>query len=137
MSGKITLITPPDFYENSNTSVLFAHISDQEQEIISRWLAESDFVNNMNFYVYSGEVNVSWFLYALNRCEYKYINIDCVNYITQALSGYALGKSDTYYKTTDTNLSAVYSHINGNRVNRVEEFLESILGAKTTNQSQL
>jgi len=72
----------------------------------------------------------------LNRCEYKYINIDCVNFITQALSGYALGKSDTYYQTTDKNLSAVYSHINGNRVDRVEDFLESILGAKT-NQPQL
>ena len=136
MSGKITLITPPDFFENSNTSVLFAHISDDEQEVISRWLAKSDFANNINFYVYSGEVNVSWFLYALNRCEYKYINIDCVNFITQALSGYALGKSDTYYQTTDKNLSAVYSHINGNRVDRVEDFLESILGAKTS-QPQL
>jgi hypothetical protein len=134
MPGKITLITPPDFFENSNTSVLFAHISDEEQDVISRWLADSDFANNINFYVYSGEVNVSWFLYALSRCEYKYINIDCVNYITQALSGYALGKSDTYYKTKDTNLSAIYSHINGNRVDRVEDFLESILGVKT-NQS--
>lgn len=131
MPGKITLITPPDFFENSNTSVLFAHISNEEQDVISRWLADSDFANNINFYVYSGEVNVSWFLYALSRCEYKYINIDCVNYITQALSGYALGKSDTYYKTKDTNLSAIYSHINGNRVDRVEDFLESILGAKT------
>ena len=134
MPGKITLITPPDFFENSNTSVLFAHISDEEQDVISRWLADSDFANNINFYVYSGEVNVSWFLYALSRCEYKYINIDCVNYITQALSGYALGKSDTYYKTKDTNLSAIYSHINGNRVDRVEDFLESIQGVKT-NQS--
>lgn len=131
MPGKITLITPPDFFENSNTSVLFAHISNEEQDVISCWLADSDFANNINFYVYSGEVNVSWFLYALSRCEYKYINIDCVNYITQALSGYALGKSDTYYKTKDTNLSAIYSHINGNRVDRVEDFLESILGAKT------
>ena len=136
MPGKITLITPPDFFENSNTSVLFAHISNEEQDVISRWLADSDFANNINFYVYSGEVNVSWFLYALSRCEYKYINIDCVHYITQALSGYALGKSDTYYKTKDTNLSAIYSHINGNRVDRVEDFLESILGAKTS-QPQL
>ena len=137
MSGKITLITPPDFYENSNTSVLFAHISDQEQEIISRWLAESDFVNNMNFYVYSGEVNVSWFLYALNRCEYKYINIDHVNYITQDLGGYILGKSGVYYRTDDVNLGAVLSHINNNRVESVEIFLESILGDQTNSTQEL
>ena len=98
MQGKITLITPPDIFENSNTSVLFSHITDEEQDTISKWLSTSDFNEDINFYVYSGEPNVSWFLYAMNRCEYKYINIDCVNYITQALSGYALTRNGTFYK---------------------------------------
>lgn len=137
MSGKITLITPPDIFENSNPSVLFIHIDDNEQDVISKWLAAADLKQDINFYVYSGEVNVSWFLYALSRCEYKYINIDCVNYITQSLSGYALGKSGTFYKTKDENLAGVYSHINSNRVNQVEQFLESILGAKTSDEPQL
>jgi len=137
MSGKITLITPPDFFENSNPSVLFIHISDEEQDVISKWLGQSDFKTDINFYVYAGETNVSWFLYALSRCEYKYINIDCVNFITQALSGYALGKSGTFYKTNNENLAGVYSHINSNRVSQVEQFLESILGAKTSNEPQL
>ena len=135
MSGKITLITPPDIFENSNPSILFVHIDDKEQDIISKWLSNADLRHDINFYVYSGEVNVSWFLYALSRCEYKYINIDCVNYITHAISGYALSKSGTFYKTTDENLAGVYSHINSNRVNQVEQFLESILGAKTSNKS--
>ena len=129
MSGKITLITPPDFFENSNPSVLFVHISDAEQDAISKWLGSADFKTDINFYVYTGETNVTWFLYALNRCEYKYINMDCVNNITRALSGYALGKSRCFYKTTDENLSGIYSHINSNRVSRVEDFLEIILGA--------
>ena len=137
MLGKITLITPPDIFENSNPSILFAHIDDKEQDVISKWLSTADLKQDINFYVYSGEVNVSWFLYALSRCEYKYINIDCVNYITQAISGYALGKSGTFYKTTDENLAGVYSHINSNRVNQVEQFLESILGAKTSDKPQL
>ena len=136
MTGKITLITPPDIFENSNPSVLFVHITDEEQDIISRWLGKADFKTDINFYVYSGEPNAIWFLYALNRCEHKYINIDCVNYITQALSGYALSKSGIFYKTQDENLAAVYSHINSNRVRQVDQFLESILGAKT-NEPQL
>ena len=130
MTGKITLITPPDFFENGNVSVLFAHIDEQEQDVISKWLASNTSKENINFYVYSGETNPSWFLYAVNRCEYKYINMDCVNYITQALGGHILSKTDTYYKTSDSNLAAVYSHINGNRVEQVEQFLESILGGK-------
>ena len=68
MTGKITLITPPDIFENSNTSVLFAHITDEEQDVISRWLGNADFKTDVNFYVYSGEPNAMWFLYAMNRC---------------------------------------------------------------------
>ena len=135
MQGKITLITPPDIFENSNTSVLFSHITDEEQDTISKWLSTSDFNKDINFYVYSGETNVSWFLYAMNRCEYKYINIDCVNYITQALSGYALTRNGTFYKTLDENLASVYSHINSNRIDRVETFLKSILGDQTRQTS--
>ena len=135
MQGKITLITPPDIFENSNTSVLFSHITDEEQDTISKWLSNSEFNEDINFYVYSGETNVSWFLYAMNRCEYKYINIDCVNYITQALSGYALTRNGTFYKTLDENLASVYSHINSNRIDRVETFLKSILGDQTRQTS--
>jgi hypothetical protein len=132
MSGKITLITPPDIFENSNPSVMFMHITDLEQTAISIWLGQAQLNQDINFYVYNGEPNATWFLYALNRCEYKYINMDCVNNITQALSGYALGKSRCFYKTTDENLSGIYSHINSNRVSRVEDFLEIILGANQT-----
>lgn len=131
MQGKITLITPPDIYENSNTSILFVHLTEEEQDTVSRWLSNNDLSEDINIYLYSGETNLEWFLYALSRCEYKYINIDCVNYITQSLSGYILGKSNTFYKTDDPNLIAVYSHINSGSVINVEQFLESILSDKT------
>ena len=137
MQGKITLITPPDIFENSNPGILFAHIDDEEQDFISKWLANTDIDQDINFYVYTGETNVSWFLYALNLCEYKYINIDCVNYITQALSGYALSKSNVFYKTQDVNLAGVYSHINSNRIEHIKTFLESILGGNKTTNPQL
>jgi hypothetical protein len=127
MQGKLTLITPPDIYENSNLSILFIHLTDEEQDAVSLWLANNEIPGNVNIYLYNGEPNVSWFLYALSRSDYKYINVDCLNYITQSLSGYVLGKSNTYYKTSDENISAVYSHINSGSVINVEQFLESIL----------
>jgi hypothetical protein len=131
MEGKITLITPPDIFENSNISILLAHLTDQEQDEATEWLTNTTFDQDLNIYFYNGETNVAWFLYALNRCDYKYINIDYVNYITQALSGHALGKSNTYYSTADANLSQVYSHINSKKVTNVKEFLEGILGDQT------
>ena len=132
MKSKITLITPPDIFENANTSILLCHINDQEQDAISKWLHDSDLSKDLNLYTYISEPNPVWFLYALNRCEYKYINIDGVNLLTQALSGYALSRANVYYKTDNENLAAIYSHINSNRVDSVEVFLESILGAKTS-----
>ncbi len=132
MKSKITLITPPDIFENSNTSILFCHLSDEEQDAVSKWLSKADVSSDINLYVYTDEATPVWFLYALNRCEYKYININGVNLITQALGGYILSRNNVYYKTDDANLAAVYSHINSNRVNSVDEFLESILGAKTS-----
>ena len=136
MKGKLTLITPPDIFENSNLSILFCHLTDEEQDIVGRWLHKNDVVEDLNLYAYTGEPNAVWFLYALNRCEYKYINIDCVNTMTQALAGYMLGKSNVYYSTGNANLAAVYSHINSNHVSNVEEFLKGVLGVQTNN-SQL
>ena len=127
MEGKITLITPPDIFENSNTSILLAHLTDKEQDEATEWLSKTSLDQDLNIYFYNGETNVAWFLYAVNRCDYKYINIDSSNYITQALSGYVLGKSNTYYSTGDVNLTQVYSHINSKKVINVKEFLEGIL----------
>ena len=130
MKSKLTLITPPDIFENSNVSVLLAHLSDQEQDAVSKWLHDADLSIDVNLYAYTGEPNPVWFLYALNRCEYKYININNVNLMTQALGGYILSKSNVYYRTDNENIAAVYSHINSNRTTSVEDFLESVLGAK-------
>lgn len=127
MEGKITLVTPPDIFENSNTSVLFVNLSDQDQDLVSRWLSEQNIKTDLNFYVFSGEPSVPWFLHALNRCEHKYIDLNNINYVTQALSGYMLSRSGVYYKVDDESISAVYSHINPNRIKKIETFLERLL----------
>jgi hypothetical protein len=128
MQGKITLVTPPDIYENSNPSLLFIHLNDADQDAASQWLANKTLADNVNFYMYNGEPNVPWILWAMGACQYKYIDLDSQNNISQPLSGYLLGKADVYYKTVDENLAAVCSHINNNRVARIESFLERALG---------
>ena len=132
MKSKITLITPPDIFENANKSILLCHMTDEEQDIISRWLKNADLPYELNLYAYTNEANPVWFLYALNRCEYKYININNVNTLTQALAGYVLSRNNVFYKTDDTNIAAIYSHINSNRVDSIDVFLEIVLGAKTS-----
>lgn len=127
MDGKITLITPPDFFENSNLSILFFHLSEEEQDTVSRWLSKADISQDLNLYVYTNETNLSWIFYAINRCEYKYINFDGMNTISQALGSYILAKNNVFYTTKDENLASIYSFINNNRVKQVEQFLEDTL----------
>ena len=128
MPGKITLITPPDIFENNNESVLFMHLSEEEQDTVSRWLGETGLQDDINFYVYSGEDNPNWLFYALALCKHKYINIDYYNSITQALSGYILGKGNVHYQVSNPDLANIYSHINNNRVENIEKFLEIKFG---------
>jgi hypothetical protein len=55
MQGKITLITPPDIFENSNESILFMHLTDDEQDRVSKWLGKTTLKDNINIYLYITE----------------------------------------------------------------------------------
>ena len=124
MQGKITLITPPDIFENSNPGILFVNLSDEDQDIVSKWLSAYNLKQDLNFYVFSGEPDVKWLFWAVGVCEYKYIDLDRGNEITKALDGYLLSKNNFYYKTADENLAAIYSHINSKRIRSIAQFLE-------------
>lgn len=137
MENKITLITPPDFFENESFSILFVHLSEEDQGKVSSWLANANLTEHINIYFYDHEIDLNWFFYTLSRCEYKYIDTNDLNYATQALSGYILGKKNTYYKVDDESMSAVYHYINQNRVTNIESFLERALHDKIGQQSQV
>lgn len=126
MNGKITLITPPDIFENANHSILFMHLSDGDQVKVSEWLAKSTINENVNVYFYDNEVSLPWLFHALSRCEHKFIDLNNLNYITKLLSGYILSKSNTFYKTDSENESAVYQYINQNKITNIEKFLEKV-----------
>ena len=126
MSGKITLITPPDIYENDDTGILFIHLADSDQDHVSSWLSKINLSNDVNFYIYNGEHDIPWLLWTMDHCKYKFIDLDYVNNITQSLSGYILGRQGFYYKTQEENLAAIYAYISNRRVLAVEQFLEHI-----------
>jgi len=125
--NKITLVTPPDIYENSNDSLLFINLNENDQGSASKWLANKELSSNLNFYVYSGEPNITWLLHSLGASNFTFIDLDNCNEITRAISGYLLGKSRVFYKTNDESLAAIYGHINTNRVSTIEQFLEKVL----------
>jgi hypothetical protein len=130
MPIKITLVTPPDIYENDNDSLFLINLSEEEQNIATDWFSRLDTDQSLNIYFYQGEINLPWFFHAMAASSYKYINIDADAVLTNLLTGYILGKNNVFYKTEDQNAAEVYTYINSNRVKGVVDFLERVIDAK-------
>jgi len=128
MSTKLTLITPPDIYQNNQDSVLLIDLTEKEQDDFSIWLGNNPL--SINIYFYQGEPNVPWLLHALSCSTYKYINLNNMSAVSSYLAGYTLSKQGVYYSTDDANVSQLFSHINMNQVDNVVEFLERTFGGK-------
>lgn len=126
MPNKITLITPPDIYENSNYSVMFMGMTDSQQDSASQWFGQRTDIPDCNFYYYQGEPNPGWLFYALNRSDAIFVNLDSDYEIINIMGSYILGKSSVYYTTQDENLKALMSHINNQYVPSVDAFLEKV-----------
>lgn len=126
MSNKITLITPPDFYENENFSILFLGLTEDQQEEVSQWLGKQESLPETNIYFYQGEPNAPWLLYALNRANVKFLNYDTEYAIINLLGSYALSKPQTYYTTDNLNLKELMCHINNKFVPDITTFLEKV-----------
>ena len=124
MSNRITLITPPDFYENGNYSILFIGMTGDDQTNASRWLGQREGLPETNLYVYQDETNVDWLFYAANRSSATFVNLDTGYPLIDRLASYILSKPSVYYTTQDVNLKQLMSHINTKYVSSVEEFLE-------------
>ena len=128
MPNKITLITPPDIFENNNSSILFVNLSDEDQELASKYLASANINEDYNFYLFNDSSNMPWLFYTLGQCEYCYIDFNFKNFLVDALGSYIIGKSSNiFYKTNDENLASVYQYINQHRISDIQTFLESVI----------
>jgi hypothetical protein len=126
MENKLTLITPPDFYENNNQSILFLSISDTEQEAVSVYLKDNTIPEDLNLYTYQGENNIEWLLYALARSDTKYINLDSEDGITNVMASYIISRPNVFWHTENADLKLVLEHISNGYVNSVEDFLQNL-----------
>lgn len=124
----ITLITPPDIFENENTSILLMNITDQEQEDISLWFSNNNIDKPINLYYYVGEPNIGWLLHAISISKGVYLNCDNDSNVTKWITSYVLGKSNVWYKADDENFVALMSYINQKNIKDVKDFLEVHFG---------
>jgi hypothetical protein len=127
MSLLLTLITPPDIFENDNRSIFLINLTEKEQDEATKWLSDCTLDIELNIYFYQHEPNVVWFLHAMANSSHKYIDLDNTRGMSEMLNGYILSKSSVYYSTSDKNQVAVYSHINQNKVDNIKAFFERVL----------
>lgn len=135
MTIKITLITPPDIFENSNDGIFLINLSEYDQTAATDWLRTFESDDNLNIYFLQNDAETPWILHAIGASTYKYIDINNTDSASKLLTSYILSKNDVYYSTSDPDAQAVYSHINPNRVSGVKEFFERTLGAEKRQSS--
>lgn len=124
----ITLITPPDIFENENVSILLMNITDQEQEDVSLWFSNNNIDKPINLYYYMGEPNIGWLLHAVAISKGVYLNCNNDSDVTKWITSYVLGKSNVWYNASDENFIALMSYINQKNIKNVKEFLEVHFG---------
>ena len=125
--NKITLITPPDYFENSNPSILLIGLDETQQDQITVCLRDNDLAPQINLYYYQDEENLEWLLYALARSQAIFINADCTNFIVKNMLSYILSRPNVYWSTQDEDLRKLFGYINGHYVNTIEDFFKGLL----------
>lgn len=130
MATKITLITPPDLFQNERDSLLLIDINEEEQDAISKWLGEHEEDIHLNIYFYQGEADLPWLLHALSCSTFVYINVNNMSIVSSYLVSYILSKSKSYFKVDNKNIADIYRYINNNQVQDIKEFLERTISGK-------
>jgi len=124
MKNKITLITPPDFFENDSPGLLLVDINNMYQEQITEFLTQSQYEKDLNIYFYMKENDAKWLLYAVSKSKLVYVDIDNLSSAAKELQSYILGKPNVFYTTHNSEIAETLNLINQNRVPDLSYFLE-------------
>jgi len=127
MTGKITLISPPDVFVNKSASIILVNITPGEQESVSNWFSEHPLGRELNIYFYSNEQNISWLVTAYNVAQYRYVNIDNTVDQSGVLTSYLLSLENSYYSTSSNDTFEIFKLLNTSKVDSVIGFLDKVV----------
>ncbi len=137
MTGKITLISPPDVYVNRGFSIILVNTTEEEQEKISDWFGENNLRKEISIYFYNNEQNIQWLLTAFNMSHYRYINVDNSRDQSNVLMSYMLSGDNCYYSNSDKNAQEIFGLLNTSKLENVTEFLEKVIPIDNNEASEL
>jgi hypothetical protein len=137
MTGKITLISPPDVYVNRGFSLILVNTTEEEQATISDWFGKNDLSKEISIYFYNNERNVQWLVTAFNLAKYKYVNVDNSTDQSNVLLSYMLSDDNCYYTTNNENAHEIFKLLNTSKLESVTEFLEKVIPVDNPETSEL
>ena len=137
MTGKITLVSPPDIYVNKAHSIVLVNPTEQEQEAISNWFGANNLDKELSIYFYNNERNVQWLVAAFNIAKYRYVNIDNSQDQSNVLLSYMLSSENCYYSTGNESAYEIFRLLNTSKVDSVTEFLDRVIPIEQSEASNL
>lgn len=137
MTGKITIISPPDIYINRTQSIILVNTTEQEQEQVSEWFAQNPLTDELSIYFYNNERNLQWLVMSFAVANYRYINLDNTQDESNLLASHFLSSDNCYYKLSDTNLYEAYRLVNTSKLETITDFLDKVVPIEHVETSEL
>lgn len=114
-TADVVIITPPDFLLNETFSILFVAPSLGLKEQMQGVLEGVERPVNVYLYDNNNDVDtLEWLITATNLADIVIVDVDNCDEPTRNFTTYLLGKSNTFYLTTDT--ITPYNLINKNKI---------------------
>jgi len=141
MTGKITLISPPDIYVNKSFSIILVNTTDDEEAAITDWFSGQHLGKEVSIYFYNGDNSIQWLMTAFSIAKHKYINVERTIQLerdnSKHLLSYLLSCDDCYYTLENEDLFEIYKLLNTSRIDSVTEFLNRVIPIEHEQTSEL
>jgi hypothetical protein len=141
MTGKITLISPPDVYVNKSFSIILINTTDEEESKITDWFSEHDLEKELSIYFYNGTNNLQWLVTAFAVAKHRYINLNSTfeskSDNSKFLVSHFLSSDNCYYTLDDENLFEIFRLLNTSKVDSIIDFLDRVIPIEHDKEPEL
>lgn len=117
----LTIITPPDYYHNSQSKLLIVNPTEAEKKTVSDWLKSAD-VFDVSVYVYNNDDDITWLLNVIKTADDAYINVDNSKDLSYYYISYLVSQSNVTWNSEKVD----YSIINREKVRTIDEFIQRV-----------